>query len=229
MHSLRHSNLSFCVLTNDCSVSKAERLGEIERAGVRLKHNELIMVAEITNEWLKRAGVRTITYLGARSVLSEVARDLYVRSDEFVDAVVVGDMFKHYDRHLLDIAVKAISNGARLVAMHRNPLWSDGKEWFIDNGFWVAGLEYVTGQRAVVTGKPSQEAYTTAVAKMGLEKRDLPHIAVVSDNISIDLQGAKEVGLRTVYMGTDPEVPSWIDSVVSSLDELALILAGEQR
>ena len=229
IHALRRVNFPFCFLTNDCSVSKAERRGELASAGLAVGNDELVMVAEVTNAWLKSRDVHTIMYLGAQSVLSEVAKGLCLRWDDSVNAVVVGDVFKHYDRGLLDSAVKAIFNGAILVAMHRNRLWSDGQNWYIDNGFWVAGFEYVTGRQAYVTGKPNKDAYLMALTKIGLAAQELHRIAFVSDDILIDLQGAKKVGLCTIYMGTERNLPSWIDYTVKSLDEVMSLLTGENE
>ncbi len=223
---LRRDEVPFCLLTNDCSVSKAERQESLTQAGLVLRADQLVTAAEVTREWLRDAAAHTIMYLGAPSVLPDVAKGLRVCESGPVDAVVVGDLFAHYDRRSLDRAAKAVSDGAALVAMQRNPRWSDGTGWYIDNGFWVAGLEYVTGRQAVVTGKPNRDAYLAAVARLGLVVQAHARTAFVSDDIATDLKGAKDVGLTTVYFGSAQTLQPWVDYAARDIGALASLLIG---
>ncbi len=224
LDSLRREEVPFCVLTNDCSVSKAERQQSLTHAGLVLRAEQLVTAAEVTREWLRNAAANTVMYLGVPSVLPDVTEGLSVRESGPVDAVVVGDLFASYDRHSLDRAARAVSDGASLVAMQRNAIWSDGKDWYVDNGFWVAGLEYVTGRQAVVTGKPNRSAYLAAVARLGVAAQPLSHIAFVSDDIASDLKGAKDVGLTTIYFGSAVTLPAWVDYAARDMDALASLL-----
>jgi HAD superfamily hydrolase (TIGR01450 family) len=221
---LRQAEIPFCLLTNDCSISKVERQEALIQAGLILQADQLVTAAEVTREWLNGAAVNTIMYLGNPSALPDIAKEFLVRESGPVDAVVVGDLFNHYDRHSLEKAARAVVEGATLVAMQSNPRWSDGKNWYVDNGFWVAGFEYVTGRQAVVTGKPSQHAYLTAVARLGLVARAHSRIAFVSDDIATDLKGAKGIGLTTVYFGSVQTLPLWVDYAVPDMDALLSFL-----
>ena len=113
--------------------------------------------------------------------------------------------------------------------MQRNPLWSDGKDWYVDNGFWVAGLEYVTGRQAIVTGKPNRHAYLTAVARLGLVAEAHSCIAFVSDDVVTDLKGAKDVGLTTVYFGPAQTLPPWVGYAVPNMGALTSLLIGQSH
>ncbi len=221
---LRRNEFPFCLLTNDCSVSKAERHKALTEAGLVLRPDQLVTAVEVTREWLRNAAADVIMYLGAPSALPDIEKGFHISESGPVDAVVVGDLFSHYDRRMLDRAAKAINDGAKLVAIQRNSLWSDGKDWFVDNGFWVAGFEYVTGQQAVVTGKPNPDAYLSAVARLGLAAQVHSHTAFVSDDMTTDLKGAKDVGLSTVYFGSSQTLPSWVDYVAHNLDDLSNLL-----
>jgi len=226
---LRKYAIPFCLLTNDCSVSKAERYEALTQAGLSLHTDQLVTVADATREWLINASAETIMYLGAPSTLLDIAQGFDIRESGPVDAVVVGDLFAHYDRRLLDMAARAVDNGAILVAMQRNARWSDGKDWYIDNGFWVAGLEYVTGKQAVVTGKPNQRAYLTAVSRLKQVVNDYSHIAFVSDDALTDLKGAKDVGLTTIYFGQERVLPTWVDYSVRDVESLTSLIIGRDH
>jgi HAD superfamily hydrolase (TIGR01450 family) len=226
LDTLRTEGVPFCLLTNDCSVSKSERHAALRRAGFAVAAEQLATAAETTGEWLAETSARVIMYLGSPGAMLDVAKGLSIREDGPVDAVVVGDLFEFYDRRLVDNAARAIVDGAQLVAMQRNRRWSDGVNWHVDNGFWVAGLEYVTGQQALVTGKPSRGAYMTALRRLGQESQDYSSTAFVSDDIVSDLRGAKELGLITVYFGEAGDVPTWVDYHVHSMKALHDLLFG---
>jgi ribonucleotide monophosphatase NagD (HAD superfamily) len=191
-----------------------------------LNAEQLVTAAEVTRDWLRDMAARTIMYLGAPSALTDLTEEFCVRECTPVDAVVVGDLFAHFDRSAIDRAAKAISEGAILVAMQRNQRWSDGIDWHVDNGFWVAGLEYVTGKQAVVTGKPHRTAYQSALARLGLAVHAPSNTFFVSDDVASDLRGAKDAGLKTVYFGSTNTCPPWVDYAVGDFSSLASLLIG---
>lgn len=226
LDSLRRENFPFCILTNDCSVSKVYRQKALAQAGLILNAEQLVTAVEVTRDWLRDNAVNTIMYLGAPGALTDLTEEFCVREVTPVDAVVVGDLFAHFDRGSIDGAAKAISQGAILVAMQRNQRWSDGIDWHVDNGFWVAGFEYVTGKKAIVTGKPYRTAYQSALSRLGLAVHTPSNTFFVSDDIASDLRGAKDVGLKTVYFGSQDTFPPWVDYAVGDFSSLASLLIG---
>lgn len=219
-------DLQFCLLTNDCSISKADRYAILMHSGFAFEYEKLVMVAEVTRNWLLESSLRLIMYLGVPEVVADLAEGLEIREQGPVDAVVIGDLFKSYKRNLLDEAAKAIITGAQLIAMQKNAYWSDGDKWYVDNGFWVAGVEYVTGRQAVILGKPSKNAYLTALQRLGLKEPVHKSAVFVSDDINSDLKGAKALGLKTIYLGTECEIPAWVDYRVDDLISLRELLIG---
>ena len=115
-------------------------------------------------------------------------------------AVVIGDGGDDLSYRNLDVAFRAVRRGAELVAMHRNPWWLTSRGETIDSGAWVAGLEFASGRRAVLCGKPSPVVFRQAVAALA---EDVGHprlrrwdVVMVGDDPSSDIAGAKRVGLR---------------------------------
>ena len=90
----------------------------------------------------------------------------------------------------------------------------------------MAGLEYVTGQKAVVTGKPHHTAYQSALARLGLTVYAPSCTFFVSDDMASDLRGAKDVGLTTVYFGLLKTLPPWVDYAVGDFNSLLSLLIG---
>jgi ribonucleotide monophosphatase NagD (HAD superfamily) len=57
----------------------------------------------------------------------------------------------------------------------------------------VAGLEFATGKKAQVTGKPSKAFFDAAVATLGVPASS---VAMVGDDLWSDVEGAQQAGLQ---------------------------------
>jgi HAD superfamily hydrolase (TIGR01450 family) len=116
-----------------------------------------------------------------------------------VAAVVLGDAGDDLSYRNLDIAFRLIRSGAEFLAMHRNPWWLTPKGETLDAGAMVAGLEFATGRRARVLGKPSPVVFRQAAAGLAHDLGGrVPRrvLAMVGDDPEADVAAAQRVGLR---------------------------------
>jgi HAD superfamily hydrolase (TIGR01458 family) len=158
---------------------------------------------------------------GAR-VLPVLARALH---GEFTDwiadgpgytHVLVGDCRDVLDYALPDEAFRAIREGAELVALQRGRYFRRADGDHIDTGAVVAGLEYATGTRAQVLGKPAADFFLLAARSLGAEITDC---LVAGDDATTDIAGGRAAGARTVqvrtgkYTDQDGDADFTIDSV----------------
>jgi HAD superfamily hydrolase (TIGR01458 family) len=133
-------------------------------------------------------------------------------------AVVFGDADHDLSYENLDRAFRLVRRGAELIAMHRNGWWYTAKGETIDTGSFVAAVEYATGVRARVTGKPSPLMFRTAFRGLAVDlvamggappRRD--EVAMVGDHAPQDIAGAHRTGLRGILVlsgrTTHDEVP----------------------
>ena len=120
-----------------------------------------------------------------------------------VAAVVVGDAGDDLSYRAMDALFGLIRGGAAFLAMHRNPWWFTPKGPTLDAGAIVAGLEFATGRRATVLGKPSPEVFHQAMAgiRADLGRRvPLGAVAMVGDDPDADVRAAQRVGLRGILV-----------------------------
>ncbi len=124
-----------------------------------------------------------------------------------VAAVVFGDAGRDLSYENLDRAFRMVRRGAELIAMHRNGWWYTARGETIDTGSFVAALEYATGVRARVTGKPGPLMFRTAfrglaadVAATGGAKLRRSEVAMVGDHAPQDIVGAHRAGLRGILV-----------------------------
>lgn len=118
-------------------------------------------------------------------------------------AVVIGDSPEEATYDNLNRAFRLVQGGALLVGMHRNPWWLTPDGPTLDSGAFVAGLEFASGRRATIIGKPSPRFYAQAVADLrrevgrGLARSD---IAMVGDDVRSDIRAAQRAGLRGIFV-----------------------------
>jgi HAD superfamily hydrolase (TIGR01450 family) len=120
-----------------------------------------------------------------------------------VAAVVLGDAGDDLSYRNMDVAFRLVHGGAELLAMHRNPWWLTPNGITLDAGAYVAALEFATGRRATILGKPSREVFRQAAAGLRADLGErLPRgaFAMVGDDLSADVAASQRVGLRGVLV-----------------------------
>jgi HAD superfamily hydrolase (TIGR01458 family) len=143
--------------------------------------------------------------------------------EESPEFVVVGDMGASFTFRRLNVAFRAVLNGAELVALHKKRMWRTEDGLFMDAGPFVVALEYATGMSAVVMGKPSESYLTMVLDELKLEPS---RVAMIGDDIEIDVQGAKRLGLQGWLVKTgrfrreDLGRGIWPDRILEDITEL---------
>jgi HAD superfamily hydrolase (TIGR01458 family) len=131
------------------------------------------------------------------------------RPDARAAAVVVGDAPETATWENLNRAFRLIRNGAGLIGMHKNRWWLTPDGPTIDSGSYVAGLEFASGVKARILGKPAREFFAAAAAQLAAELRGRGEprllrrdIVMVGDDLETDVRAAQRAGLRGVFVLT---------------------------
>jgi len=123
----------------------------------------------------------------------------FTQDDENPQQIIIGDIGKDWDYDLINRLFRMVMNGAEMVALHKGRYWQTEKGLQVDIGSFVAGLEYVTGKKAVVIGKPSKSFFKLALDDLGLPA---DQVAMVGDDIINDVAGAQQAGMLGVLVRT---------------------------
>jgi HAD superfamily hydrolase (TIGR01458 family) len=124
-------------------------------------------------------------------------------------AVVIGDSPEEATYENLNRAFRLIRGGARLIGMHKNRWWLTPDGPTLDSGAFVAGLEFASGVRALVMGKPSPAFFREAarellgaitVADQRAPRPRLASVAMIGDDLWSDVLAAQRLGLRGVFV-----------------------------
>jgi len=142
-----------------------------------------------------------------------------------VDYVVVGDAGNGFTFDRLNQALRLILDGAEILALEKDRYWMQPEGLVLSTGPFVAALEYATGKRSILMGKPSPEFFQMALKDLD---RSPKNAAMIGDDILTDVHGAQQLGLKGILVKTgkyreDLAASSGVvpDLVIESLANLA--------
>lgn len=184
-------------LTNTTTRSLATLYEKLQRLELPIELDEVFSPPRIAAEWLRKKG--------SPSVLLVLNDDTRHEFDEFTedpdkpDYLVLGDNGNNWDYLLLNRLFNLLLEGSEMLALHKGKMWKTEQGMRMDIGAFVTGLEYTSGKKATVIGKPEKPFFELAIASMKLSPSDT---VMIGDDINNDIRGAKAVGARAILVRT---------------------------
>lgn len=199
MHTVRELGLPFRLITNNTTDAVPALVEKLARAGFDFTIGELHTCIGAACAHLHQVPVKRCLILGSTDLRRMfTGQGFEVADSSDVDAVVVGlDTELTYDR--LRLACDAVSrHGARLIALHRNRLYTDDQGRCSPSvGAIVEAIVFATGADPIVIGKPSRDYYQQALDAVAVPPEA---VLVVSDDPFSDLAGAKRMGMQAAFV-----------------------------
>ncbi|MFL5761965.1 MAG: HAD-IIA family hydrolase [Thermomicrobiales bacterium] len=208
LRALAARNIPRRFVTNTTTASTSV-LGESLRSiHFPIQDDEILTAGSATAEYIHRRWPNARCYLIAKGAVDEDFRrlgiDLVPDDDEATaEVVVIGGAEERLTYERMNRAYRLLTNGARLVAMHRNRHWRTSTGMRLDSGPYVTALEEAAGVRALTIGKPSLPFFRQAVRMLDLPPRQ---VVMVGDDGKNDLAPARKLGMRTVLVRTGKPV-----------------------
>lgn len=185
---LRTSGISIRFVSNTTRSSKQMILGRLARFGIAASTDELFTPVEAACRWLHDHD---------RAPHLLVHPDLLYKFKDFdgtkPKAVVVGDAGDAFDYRSLNTAFRELIAGAELLALARNRTFKDEDgELSLDAGAFVAALEFSSGRKPIVLGKPARDFFLSALYTIPCPEAEA---VMVGDDAETDVAGALRAGL----------------------------------
>lgn len=211
---LKDRGVPFRIVSNNSTRAPALIVRKLKERGFDLEEEDFISPVGVLPDYLSSIGVRSVFVIGTRMLrdfLGEKGFD--VKEDHRVDAVVVGQD-KELDFFKIKTAVSAVFlENAKIVPVNLSRIVKDSDGlYFPGAGSISRMIAYTTGYEGELPnlGKPSPQFIELALK--GLPKEE---VFLISDDIYTDLMGAKELGIKTVFMTTgkyredEPKKAGW--------------------
>lgn len=219
---IRDGGLAVRFLTNITRQSRGSLHNMLAGMGLEVADEELFMPAIAARKYLLEHRLRPL--LLVHPALQPEFEGLPNTGPE---AVVIGDAGEDFTYSTLNEAYRALSHGAPLIALANNRVFRDADgELSLDAGAFVAALEYASGKKARVFGKPSGEFFAAAVESMSCTASEA---IMVGDDVEFDVAGALSAGLGGILVRTgkyqlgveasiDPPPTAVVDDITQAAD-----------
>lgn len=230
---LARDGIPYLFLTNTTSRPRSAIVDRLARLGIAADEARLLAPAVAAAAWLRREGIEHPAVFVPDATAAEFAafEPLAASVDEGAGAVVLGDLGSGWDYETLNRAFRLLmaDPGIPLIALGLTRYWRAEDGLRLDVGGYVRALEYASGRRAVVLGKPDPAFYGMGVAALGI---DASEVVMVGDDLRADVEGAQHAGLAGVLVRTGKFTPADLhadvvpDAVLDSIADLPRWWAG---
>ena len=190
---LRDNKFSFRFISNATQSCRATLHRKLKRFGLDVREKELFTAPVATARHIKKTGMRRCYMIITGDVYKDFKKEGILRTDKRPDHVVIGDAGKDFTYERMNKAFNYILEGADIIAMEKDRYWRSPDGLALCGGPYTAALEYSTGQKAHLIGKPSREFLRMALADMKAKPKDA---IAIGDDLITDIAGAQRAGMR---------------------------------
>jgi len=201
--------------TNNSMVARSGYVMRLRGMGIETAEDEIVTSTSATVEHLRRhaPGVRSVLAIGADGMETELRAaglQVVMAGDESMadhaggrlgrryDVVIVG-LDPHVDYRRLAVAMRAVADGARLIATNADARYPTAAGFLPGAGAIVAALATATGVTPEVIGKPSPAMFTAVLEASGVPAAQA---VVIGDNPDSDIIGARRAGCAAILVLT---------------------------
>lgn len=195
---LNEKKIPYMVITNNTKYSSKNFLAYLNSIGFHLDASvylDPLMMLEYKVAKDAVAAYGTEEFL---EVLGEMGYKLDYEKPKTVLISIKADYTADEYAQMIDFLL----SGASLVGMHETSIYAKNSKRYPGVGAILKLLEFATSTPYEVVGKPSTAFYNESLE---LLRKQVPHtkfsdITIISDDVKGDLGGAKELGMKTVFV-----------------------------
>lgn len=215
-------------VSNNSTRSRRILLQRLRSFGIEVGEESIVSATHATAKFIAKEKEGAKVFTTGEEGLKEELLNAGLKIVEYHDAeyLVVGSNRK-IDYELMTKALRCCLRGVRYVATNPDKIFPSENGPTPGTGMIIGALYWMTGRMPdVVVGKPSKIIMLEALQKLNLKADD---IAVVGDQIEVDVVAGKNIGAETLLVLTGVSKREDVeksevkpDYVVESLESLFL-------
>ncbi|MCK5809174.1 HAD-IIA family hydrolase [bacterium] len=205
---LNRESIPFVLVTNTTSLTARNIQKMLADAGLEIELSHIITPVKSAISLFKSAKYKRIAIHSCSAIHSEFSE--FTITDENPDAILLADDGSGLKYDDITAVLKNALRNTPLFTLQQNKFYSRNGEMVADLGFYVAGVEYITGKTVTNCGKPSQAILT--LAQEVLQAKSFSEMAIVGDDLEFDILGAQKHGLTGVLIKTGKYLPGIEDN-----------------
>ncbi len=182
-------------ITNNTILPRDGIVKKLRTFGIPVNKNEVITSSFVAAEYLRGKKARVFAIGdGIKKELKAVAKI----TEKKPDYVVVGHDF-NFNYEKLSLACTAIKNGAKFLSCGKGRYFIHGNKLDIGTGVFVNTIEYATGKKSILIGKPSRFMnYFIDLFNASPKKQTV----LIGDELAADIKTGQDLGYFTVLVRT---------------------------
>ncbi len=196
---LNTSKIPYMVITNSTKYASDEFLGYLNSIGLAIPKDHYLDPLMVLASHIKLND--KIAAYGSNAFL-EVLVSMGYTLDYLKPTVVLIAIKEDFNADEYAQMIEFILSGARLIGMHETSLYVKNHKRYPGVGAILKMLEFATSAHYTVVGKPSEAFFDEALMRIGRQRPDIQFkdISIISDDMSGDIIGAQELGMRGVFV-----------------------------
>jgi len=202
VNKIQDSGIQVRLVTNETQKTREDIFNSLRGHGFVIEREQIFPPALAMVKLMKDKGLRPHLLVHPKSL-----PDFCDIDTKNPNCVILGDAVNEFTYNSLNQAFKVLikSDLVELYSLGKGRYYKEDDELTLDVGPFTAALEFATGRKATVVGKPSKDFFLTAVGDMGLSPGET---VMVGDDVVSDVGGAQECGLQGVLVRTGKFRPS---------------------
>lgn len=213
---LNKTSTPYTLVTNNTKQISSELIEELHVKGFGFEN--FIDPLMVLKDMVKGKSVKPYGSEKFHSILPKLG--LHVKENADIILIASDDRF---DAKSFANMIDDVLNGAVPIGMHATSTYVKNGFRYPGVGAILAMIEYATGVKADVVGKPSKTFYESALSILKKQNKDLKFsdIVMISDDGIGDLAGAKDLGIKTnLVLSGKCKSKDEIKSIESKIDKI---------
>jgi len=197
VNKLTDVGIKVAFVSNTTSKPRRKVHEELVKLGFHVDVNDVICPAIIARERILQMKKSSASLFVSEEILEDF-EGLRIQPSRS-GAVIMGDQGDKFTPEVLDQIFRATFSGSDLIALQKTRFSRDQSGLKLDLGPYVAAIEYATGKKADVVGKPSPGYFRGILTRYRVKPQNA---LMVGDDIETDILGAQRLGIKTVLVKT---------------------------
>lgn len=188
------TDLKVKFVTNTTKESKRVLLERLHKIGFNIKKEQVFTSLTAARNLIDRRRLSPLLLVDDKAL-----EEFQGVSQGHLDSVVIGlaPAKSSYDH--MNQAFRLLVDGAPLIAIHKARYYKRKDGLALGPGPFVEGLEYATGTKAEVVGKPEKGFFTSAIEDLHIGPDEC---VMIGDDARDDIGGAQNAGMLGILVKT---------------------------
>ncbi|XP_068608800.1 haloacid dehalogenase-like hydrolase domain-containing protein 2 [Brachionichthys hirsutus] len=194
LNRLRQAPVAVKFVTNTTKESKNKLMERLQRLDFTLQETEIFTSLSAARSLLEQRQHRPLLLVDDGAL-----EDFTGIDTSEPNAVVVGLAPDRFNYRTLNEAFRLILDGAPLIAIHKARYYKQEDGLALGPGPFVTGLEFATGCKATIVGKPEKTFFIQALSDLGCSPDEA---VMIGDDARDDVGGAQNAGMLGILVRT---------------------------